>query len=94
MKKRDFECHITMKARRERAEDAVRRVGFGWTFSCIDGDPVLGNDVFCYATNHFGDLNVAKRELRYAVRDLLSLGLNIRREKIEEVVHDMRYHNG
>lgn len=90
----DFEVHITMKDNATACEDAVKRVGFGWTFSCIDGDPLLGDEVFCYATNHFTRLVDAKTELQHAYRDLLSLGMNIVRTKIEEVVWDQRYKQG
>ena len=91
MKKEDFECHITLLGDKKRIEACINRVGFGWTFSAIDGDPVLGQHVFCYATNHFGCESEARRKLQYCIRDLRSLGLVIKRSKIEHVIHDERY---
>jgi hypothetical protein len=95
MKKEDYECHITLFGDKKRIEDCVNRVGFGWTFSAIDGDPVLGQHVFCYATNHFESEKDAHVELYLAIRDLVSLGLrsNIKRSKIEHIVFDERYSN-
>lgn len=87
----DFECHITMRGERNEVEEAVRRVGFGWTFSCIDSDPVLGDEVFCYATNHYPTESIAITETSCAKRDLLGLGMNVVRAKVELIVFDERY---
>jgi len=88
----DFEVHITMKGNRIACEKAVKQVGNGWTFSCIDGDPLLGKDVFCYATNHYTTKEVAFAELDSEVRELLRRGMPVVRTKIESVIFDKRYY--
>ena len=78
---------------------AVELLGNGWTFSCIDGDPVYGDKILCYATNHFSSEDVAKSLVVSAVNELNLLkchgfsDLDVMRAKIEEVVFDVRYDN-
>jgi len=89
--KSDFECHITMKGDRSSLETLVARLRGNWTFSCIDGDPVLGAHVFCYATNHFGSELEAKMRTNDATGELICAGVNPIRAKIEHVVWDLRF---
>jgi len=87
----DFECHITMKGDRFFLERIVKTLKHGWSFSCIDGDPVLGYGVFCYATNHFPSLRDAKFEVGQALMILEDEGIKPTRAKIEHVIWDKRF---
>lgn len=86
-----YEAHITILEDRPRKliQDAVEQIK--WKFSAIDGDPVLGKRVYCYATKHY-PLRIGKD---IAVQDLLiaarRLGLNVVRRKIEQVIFDDRF---
>lgn len=90
---RYYECHITINQAdqpRHEIREAVERIG--WKFSAIDGDPVMGKKVYCYATKHF------KKEVPEAdvIRELLdtAAGLkdfcNVLRSKVEIVLYDDR----
>jgi len=86
-----------MKGPRHLAEQMVQKHGRGWTFSCIDGDPVLGNHIFSYATNHFDTEEIALIELNNAVNNLAYYGqsdVEVLRAKIENVIYDMRFSHG
>ena len=99
-----FEVHITfvnelnMEPIRniKTARKAFKRVveSFGWTYSCIKGDIVYGPDSKQYATKHFNAR--AKREavleeITMMSSALASAGAKILREKIENVVYDVRF---
>lgn len=90
----NFECHITMIANKNIASGVVGELGGGWTFSCIDGDPLLGNKIFCYATNHFATESDARERLSGGV-DFVNkqrhLGVHVVRAKIEQVIYDVRF---
>lgn len=93
----DYECHVTLEGPRHLSENIVAKHGRGWTFSCIDGDPVLGNFIFSYATNHYTTEEEARMELNSAMNKLGQYGgtdVVVRRAKIEKVIYDMRYNRG
>lgn len=93
MSKAYYECHITFEG-----DDIVgEAVCFKnkWTYSRIDGDPIMGEGVRQYATKHF---NVNKRtqasiweEMQKIRKTFESEGLIVTRCKIELVVQDERY---
>jgi hypothetical protein len=84
-----YECHITFnRADAEQIEGGP--LSIGWKFSKIDGDPVLGQKVYCYLTAH--DIDYASMFQKmwatiYAVRDH---GIEVVRAKIEHIVYDER----
>lgn len=86
---KDFECHITIMGLPRLVQKAVEEVG--WSFSHIDGDPVLGASSFCYATNHYDELMEAKVALDSATVQLIGRNLKVLRIKIEHVVFDKRF---
>ena len=88
---KDFECHITLRDNATAAKEAVRKLGGGWKFSCIDGDPLFGEEVLCYATNHFAWQTDAYQGIDQAVYELKTLGMTVIRSKIEHVIEDIRY---
>lgn len=85
-----YECHVTMTGDPRHVRVAVEDLG--WKFSAIDGDPVLGEGVKCYATRQFkGTLNAntVLLNLNHAA-DRLSLRWPVIRRKIELVIFDDR----
>lgn len=95
---RYYECHITIEQlpnqSREHVRQAVERTG--WKFSAIDGDPVLGNKVLCYATRHFANQmapgDVSQR-MNIVAEDLSTNQLKVVRQKVELVVYDTKWKN-
>ncbi len=86
-----YECHVTMTGDVKELRSLVER--HGWKFSAIDGDPVMGSGVKCYATMLY-NLTVGQQECVdrtvYLAIKLGALGANILRRKAELVVFDDR----
>ena len=90
MTKQYYECHITLEGDPALLKHAVENLK--WKFSKIDGDPVMGAGVKCYATRHYN--------VRWPERDVLSflhttaaelaLNFTVTRKKIELVIYDDR----
>lgn len=86
-----YELHITMVGEPDHLRPLVE--GVKWKFSAIDGDPVLGDGVKCYATTFF---NIKKSELDVIgtlieTSALLSrAGAKVIRKKVEKVLFDDR----
>jgi hypothetical protein len=87
-----YEAHITMMGERDQVQLLVE--GLGWKFSCIDGDPVLGAGVKCYATHFMNPRRFTRSEaindLNIVADKLESMGAIVTRRKIEEVIYDDR----
>jgi len=88
-----YECHVTIESVNQYMTE-LKVVATGWTFSAIDGDPVLGKGVKCYATKHF---NSSKNKLEdvIAMVDFAAEVINdnvskVTRRKVELVVYDTR----
>lgn len=84
-----FEAHITYDANHAFAVENFK--GDGWKFSKIDGDPVLGQQLFCYLTAH-GDYAkelLAGMQQRALVISSL-FGVQPLRMKIERVIYDTK----
>lgn len=84
-----YECHLTFRA------DAARQVenqanGF-WKFSRIEGDPVLGQELYCYLTGWSPYMGVMEDEMRIKIDQVRSYGLPLVRAKIEHIIYDQRY---
>lgn len=97
--KHGFELHITVNADNDTqltmqkcmaAYNKTRNLG-GWSFSRIDGDPVLGAGVKSYLTSYAESFDVALVKLSAMASSLRSEGVQIMREKIELIMHDVRY---
>ncbi len=87
-----FECHITMLGDPKEIEPLVKNTG--WKFSAINGDPVLGDGIKCYATMLFSSL---LKDDSYCLNQLIStavalegLGVKVLRRKVERVIYDDR----
>lgn len=87
-----YEAHITMVGDPAVLRPLVERVG--WKFSCIDGDPVLGPGIKCYATTFLNPRKIdpggAVKFLRMVAKQLEDSGATVTRRKIEEVIFDDR----
>jgi hypothetical protein len=86
-----FECHVTMLGDPKviRPEVEQRK----WKFSVIDGDPVLGEGVKCYATRLFNKRlgqEVVQKQLLEIADELSNIGFNVLRRKVELVIFDDR----
>lgn len=88
-----YEAHITYRS----ADKSVveKHHSSDWKFSAIDGDPVMGKEVFCYLTSYDSD---PKNLLRRMVRERDSIGRCLAGEwgpvaarmKIEKIVYDTK----
>lgn len=89
-----YECHITIKPGTTDKEIIHRAVEhYGWKFSSIDGDPTLGKEVFCYATQHFP----MRYKVKYVIGSMNTVadaltngGFEIVRQKVELIVYDTK----
>ena len=85
----DFECHITIDAPRTTELRQLVEL-YGWSFSSINGDPLLGQKQYSYATNHFDDKQVAIDMALDRASYIRARGYAVVRVKVEEIVFDTR----
>jgi hypothetical protein len=86
-----FECHVTMLGHATEIRPEVERRK--WKFSMIDGDPVLGDGIKCYATKLFNrrvGQDKVTEELLTIANELKNLGFTVLRRKVEMVIFDDR----
>jgi hypothetical protein len=86
-----FECHLTFHV--DHAAQ-VRAAGdqYGWKFSQIDGDPLMGAKPFCYLTSYHSDGEELLSRARRISKDLQHPLVKVEtlRLKIEEIVFDTK----
>lgn len=84
-----FEAHITLP--REQSDEVEKMaLDSGWTYSAIDGDPVMGKQAYCYLTAYDpNDENLLKR-MRIVTAMLKQRDVHVLREKIERIVYDTK----
>jgi len=92
MSKTYYECHITMLGDPKLIQWAVENMK--WKFSKIDGDPVEGAGVKCYATKHYNAKHmphdVTAMLLHGATVLAIYPGIEVTRRKVELVIYDDR----
>lgn len=89
--KRYYECHVTMMGNPQTIRLEVEKLK--WKFSVIDGDPVLGEGVKCYATRLFNTklgTNEIVSQLLEVASVLSNYGFKVLRRKVELVIYDDR----
>lgn len=86
----DFECHITVpQSHAGVAHDVAQNRN--WKTSEIARDPLLGDDTHFYLTCHSTDYDTIYAKMCQAVSDLQYADVPVLREKIEQIVHDVRH---
>jgi hypothetical protein len=87
-----YECHITMLGDADQIEQVVN--GTDWHFSKIDGDPVLGVGVKCYATKNYKksemSLDNCVSTMETVAESIKEQHIEVVRMKVEEIVYDRR----
>lgn len=84
-----YECHITCSRDDAGKVQAVAK-HVGWKFSQIDGDPVLGKEVFCYLTTHDDQYVTMYNRMEKAVACLQAVSVHVVRKKIELTIYDTK----
>lgn len=92
MTKTYYECHITLNGDPEIIQWAVENMK--WKFSKIDGDPVEGAGVKCYATKHYNAKHASNAVVAILMHSATVLGayptIEVTRRKVELVIFDDR----
>ncbi len=86
----NFEIHVTIDKKDAILAEMLAKEQH-WKTSKIDGDPVLGAKPFFYLTTHTSDFKKAYDRMNTMVNDLGANGIFVIREKIELIVHDVKY---
>ncbi len=85
-----FECHITIPLEQASIGQQVAS-NLHWTTSEIERDPVLGKASYFYLTTHHTNLQEMLRRMNMATNELALHGARVIREKIEVIIHDIRF---
>jgi hypothetical protein len=85
-----FECHVTVSNPNEEICEEYAKL-YEWKTSKIERDPLLGDKTFFYFTCHGKEYDSVFSKMKQCVEDLQMLGLKCVREKIEHIIHDVRF---
>jgi hypothetical protein len=86
----NYECHITL-ALKDAESSAKVAEALHWKTSEIARDPVLGKDSYFYLTTHSQTIQVMLGRMNAATLALRRAGVHVIREKIELIIHDIRF---
>lgn len=89
-----YEAHVTFH--RSQADNILRLMNSEmpeliraqWKFSKIDGDPVLGDKVYCYLTSHDFDHGIMSDKVNWIIEFFRMEDIKPLRAKIEKIVYD------
>jgi hypothetical protein len=88
---RKFEAHITMPREQSVTINTLfAPVKDGWSYSQIDGDPLLGKRPYAYLTAYDPDGVTLLNRMQRLVVILEQAGVEVLRMKIEEIVFDSK----
>lgn len=84
-----FEAHITCP---REASEIVQEVATktGWTYSAIDGDPVMGKQAYCYLTAYDFNGHHLLESVKGVSTILKIRNIEVLREKVEQIVYDTK----
>jgi hypothetical protein len=88
-----YECHITVsKPTSLTSLSVLKEIGltYGWKTSSIDGDPLLGEQIFFYFTIHSKSYDDIFSKMEALSVHLHSLEFTVLRKKIEQIVYDTK----
>ncbi len=85
-----YEIHITCLVSQKAAAKQIAEQ-LHWKTSEIERDPVLGNDTYFYLTKYATNVLEAFEEIREVTSCLFEDNVKIVREKIELIIHDVKY---
>lgn len=87
---RKFEAHITCnRADADKLRALLVRLA-GWKYSSFDADPVMGDKPFAYLTAYDTDPYVLRGRTLMAAGLLSAQGIEVLRQKVEEIVYDTK----
>jgi hypothetical protein len=87
----NYECHITVKREYGPVAAGVAADPIcPWSYSQIDGDPVLGKQAFAYLTKHDTNYIRLYSSMKSTVGALSQQGVEVVREKIELIMYDTK----
>lgn len=87
-----YECHITMQGNNKELKSFL--ANYGWKYSAIAGDPVLGGNLYYYATKHFASIDSEQDvvDKTKAMSEILRKSdYDVVRHKVEYIVFDSRW---
>lgn len=85
-----FEIHLTFYFKDAWGVVAIGRQ-FHWKYSVFEGDPILGKDKYFYLTKYADSKEKALEYIAAIKVELETQCFPLIREKIEEIVHDIRH---
>lgn len=91
MTEHKFEAHITFDRKFAHFVEAYAPT-VGWTYSVIDGDPVMGQKAYCYLTAYdTNPLRLKRRALEIAERlGRIDIQVPALRTKVEQIMWDSK----
>lgn len=84
-----FESHITLLREHSAAVNEIAQFT-GWTYSQIDGDPIMGKQAYCYLTAYDTDAHTLHARMSEVVRLCKASMVEPLRTKIELIVFDSK----
>lgn len=84
-----FEAHLTFP---RLEHDIVKDVAdsTSWSFSAIDGDPVMGKQAYCYLTGYSDSGKALQLSLQFVATVAKAKGATLLRSKIERILIDSK----
>ena len=86
-----YEAHMTFDKEHAAVIETYASTLNGWVYSVITGCPLLGQGTYCYLTGYDkADPKALLQKMTEIRIDLVGLGINTLRSKIEHIVFDSK----